>query len=169
MVMFKFVIEKYCSFADFSGIFYSTYLTLPKEVSITRRQYFYVIRVSEWWWWKKPMLLGYIRRKRYHFAKNDVFFVYSRIVQTKINLIFYLCTTMTSLCFGKLRTNILGQICMLFAALVCIYNKTRNLVFYNLNVWTAMILRFSNRAQKDFTPMVCKDLLLDIWRYSYKK
>ena len=105
-------------YVDFSGILYSTYLTLPREVTIKVRQYFFAMGVSMSWWWK--MLVGYIRRKRYYFAKNGVFFDHilndcPNEKEIDILLVYHYV-------FVKLGTNILG---LLWFALICIHNKTR--------------------------------------------
>ena len=90
---------------------------------ITMRQLTVSLRAignSDWWWWKAPIFVRYIL-----FCKEwCVYCSYTHRLSKRKRNWHFVCVPLW-LCFVKLKTNILGQSHLLFAALVCFHNKTR--------------------------------------------
>ena len=77
MGIFKFFIEgRYCCLADFSGICIQPTWLYRENYNETVDSISSRSEFRSDWRWKAPMLVGFIRRKRHYFVKNDVFIVH---------------------------------------------------------------------------------------------
>ena len=100
-------------------------MTLPRELQWDSWQYLFAIRVSEW------LAMESTDARRIHSKEKTllckewcVYCSYTHRLSKRKRNWHFVCVPLW-FCFVKLKTNILGQSHLLFAALVCVHNKTR--------------------------------------------